>query len=137
MVMPALASIKANSSQIALVIDEYGGTDGIVTLEDILEEFVGEIYDEYDKNTNETLFRKTDGTIFLDGHISLESFYEQTKIKLKDGPYETLAGYIMFRLGRLAKLNDEIIVQNVKLVVSRIEQRRIVRVKILGLDNLD
>jgi putative hemolysin len=133
MIIPALASIKANSSQIALVVDEYGGTDGIVTLEDILEEFVGEIYDEYDQNTNKTLFRKTDGTLFLDGAISTEDFIEKTSLELEDGPYETLAGYIMHKLGRVAKLNDEVIVNGVKLVVSKIDHRRIVRVKILGL----
>ncbi|MDR3116279.1 MAG: hemolysin family protein [Bifidobacteriaceae bacterium] len=139
-IMHALASIKNTSSQIALVVDEYGGTDGIVTLEDILEEFVGEIYDEYDKNTSDARFRKTDGTVFLDGHIDIEDFFAKTGVKLEDGPYETLAGYIIFRLGRLAKVNDEIIFRQgnngIKLVVSKTDHHRIVRVKILGLDIL-
>jgi putative hemolysin len=133
MIIPALASIKANASQIALVIDEYGGTDGIVTLEDILEEFVGEIYDEYDQNTTKGLFRKTDGTLFLDGALSIEDFTEKTSVTLEDGPYETLAGYIMHKLGRVAKLSDVVIVKGVKLVVSKIDHRRIARVKVLGL----
>ncbi|MDR2799190.1 MAG: hypothetical protein LBB07_01015, partial [Bifidobacteriaceae bacterium] len=62
-----------------------------------------------------------------------EDFIEKTSLELEDGPYETLAGYIMHKLGRIAKLNDEVIVNGVKLVVSKIDHRRIVRVKILGL----
>jgi putative hemolysin len=103
--MPVLARMRAGRHHIAVVVDEYGGTDGIITFEDLLEELVGEIADEYDPPT--PLGRKADGDA-LDAGLTIEEFAEITGVSLPDGPYETVAGFVMARLGRLARVGDEV-----------------------------
>ncbi len=94
-VLPSLSQMRAEGSHIAVVVDEYGGTDGIVTLEDLVEELIGDIRDEYDEAED---LAATD----IDAGLTIEEFAERTGIELEDGPYETVAGYVIHRLGRLA-----------------------------------
>ncbi len=107
-VMPVLAEMRADRHQIAVVLDEHGGTDGIITFEDLLEELVGEIADEYDPPAHAHL--KAGGDI-LDAGLTIEEFAERTGVALPDGPYETVAGFVIARLGRLAQAGDEVTVQ--------------------------
>ncbi len=107
-VMPVLSQMRADRQQIAVVIDEYGGTDGIVTFEDLLEEIVGEIDDEYDPPA--LVEPDAEGDLY-DAGLSLEDFEDRTGVALPDGPYETVAGYVIARLGRLAVEGDEVRVE--------------------------
>lgn len=107
-VMPVLAEMRAGRHQIAVVVDEYGGTDGIVTFEDLLEEIVGEIADEYDPPTPAHLEAGGDN---LDAGLTIEEFAEHTGVALPDGPYETVAGFVIARLGRVAQVGDEVTVE--------------------------
>lgn len=107
-VMPVLSQMRADRQQIAVVIDEYGGTDGIVTFEDLLEEIVGEIDDEYDPPA--MVEPDAEGDLY-DAGLSLEDFEDRTGVALPDGPYETVAGYVIARLGRLAVEGDEVRVE--------------------------
>lgn len=123
-VLPTLNFMRSNGHHFAIVVDEYGGTDGIVTLEDLLEELVGEIEDEYDARVPES---KDDRLV--DAGLTLEEFYTQTKVKLPEGPYETVAGYIINVLGRLARVGDVVDLDpNTKLVVRAVSTRRITQV---------
>jgi putative hemolysin len=97
--------MRAARHQIAVVVDEYGGTDGIVTFEDLLEELVGDISDEYDPPAQAE--HGIDGDI-LDASMTIEEFAERTGVALPEGPYETVAGFVIARLGRLAKSGDEV-----------------------------
>jgi putative hemolysin len=108
LVMPVLAQMRAGRRQIAVVVDEYGGTDGIVTFEDLLEELVGEIADEYDPPAPTHV--DAQGNI-VDASLTIEEFAEQTGVTLPDGPYETVAGFVIARLGRLAQPGDEVLVE--------------------------
>lgn len=107
-VMPVLSQMRADRQQIAVVIDEYGGTDGIVTFEDLLEEIVGEIDDEYDPPA--LVEPDAEGDLY-DAGLSLEDFEDRTGVALPDGPYETVAGFVIARLGRLAVEGDEVRVE--------------------------
>ncbi len=106
-VLPTLTAMRAQGSHIAVVVDEYGGTDGIVTLEDLVEEVVGEIFDEYDPNESAEQITPDAGGI-VDGRLNLQDFEEVTGIELPRGTADTIAGFVVERLGRLAVVGDTI-----------------------------
>ena len=105
-VLRALNDMRRERQHIAIVIDEYGGTAGIVTIEDLVEELVGEISDEYDVVVEDQVGPPDEFEI--DGLPSLDEFAEKTGLVLADGPYDTLAGFFMARLGQLPAVGDEI-----------------------------
>ena len=112
-ILPSISLLRKRGIHLAIVIDEYGGTDGIVTLEDMTEELVGDIRDEYDlpeagNNTAATAFH--DGKLTVDGGITLEDFADISGIELEDGPYETLAGYMQAHTGELGFVGQELFV---------------------------
>lgn len=123
-VLPVLTQMRAEGMHIAVVVDEYGGTDGIITLEDLVEELVGEIRDEYDPNV--PLFMRTsEGILRVNAGLTIEEFQEVTGVELEDGEYETAAGYVLERLGRLAKVGDEVDVAGTRIEVAAVQGHRI------------
>ncbi|UGQ41365.1 hemolysin family protein [Rhodococcus aetherivorans] len=132
---PALATLslmRRNNDQIALVVDEYGGTAGIATLEDIVEEIVGEIGDEFEptEQASVTPAPAQPDTQQVDGLLIVEDFERATGIGLPDGPYETVAGCMLHRLQRLPRLGDSITVDGHRLTVSELDGRRIARLRL-------
>ncbi|WP_235735012.1 hemolysin family protein [Nocardioides alcanivorans] len=123
-VLPSVATMREDGTHLAIVVDEYGGTDGIVTLEDLLEELVGDIRDEYDDAETRT----SDDLGNLDGGATLEEFAEITGMELEDGGYETIAGYIIAQLGRIAQTGDVVEIAGGRLVVTAITGTRITNV---------
>ncbi|ARJ05923.1 membrane protein [Cnuibacter physcomitrellae] len=128
-VLATLTGMRAKGDQIAVVIDEYGGTDGIVTLEDLIEEVVGEIFDEYDTESTSGGIAVVDGLV--DGRLNLTDFEEATGIALERGSSETVAGFVTERLGRLAAVGDTVEVPGATLEVVQIERRRIAQVRVV------
>jgi putative hemolysin len=123
-VLPALTEMRAKRSHIAIVLDEYGGTDGIVTLEDIVECFIGEIHDEYDTMSQEVTAQPRTGDFEVDALISLEDLKDQTGITIPEGPYETVGGFVMFELGRLPEEHDIISIPGARITVLTMEGKR-------------
>lgn len=110
LILRALKTMQQQNATLALVKDEYGGTAGIVTLEDLVEELIGEINDEYDKAVAEEVVSEY-GDFTVDGLLTLEEFSENYHYELPEGPYDTVAGFIMAQLGRLPKQGDSIELQ--------------------------
>ena len=108
-VLAALSEMRNESMHLAIVVDEYGGTAGIVTLEDLIEELIGDIQDEYDVGQAGTT-RLVGGVMEVDGLLNLDDFQDETGIALPDGPYETAAGFLVAQLGRLPENGDEVVV---------------------------
>ncbi|MGP5304412.1 hemolysin family protein [Brachybacterium alimentarium] len=134
-VLQALNRMRAHADQIAVVVDEYGGTDGIVTLEDLLEELVGEIYDEFDLESwpapgGLDRILEADGT--FDGGLILQEFEAATEIELPDtGGYETVGGFVMARLGRIPEAGDVVAIEGGRLEVVEVDERRVQRVRLV------
>jgi putative hemolysin len=103
-VLSALSEMRREGHHLAIVEDEYGGTDGIVTLEDLIEELIGEIRDEYDEVGAAP--GRPGGPTEVDGLLNLDDLAEQTGLRLPEGPYETAAGWAMWKLGRLPVRGD-------------------------------
>jgi putative hemolysin len=110
-------------------MDEYGGTAGIVTLEDLVEELVGDIQDEYDVDEAQPR-QLRGGAIEVDGLLNLDDFAEQTGIELPEGPYETVAGYMLAVLGQLPTGHEAVEVNGHRLTVLAMDGRRIARVRV-------
>ena len=128
-VMSALSEMRRDRAHLAIVVDEYGGTAGIVTLEDLVEELIGDIQDEYDEEEHASRRLRT-GEIEVDGLINLDDFAEQTGIELPDGPYETVAGYLLAALGHLPRTGESAELDGTRLTVTELDGRRIARVKV-------
>ncbi|WP_324644324.1 hemolysin family protein [Pseudarthrobacter sp. LT1] len=130
-VLPSLSRMRKTNQHIALVVDEYGGTDGVVTLEDLVEELVGEIYDEYDTGAeHEDRINVADGFIDVDGGLILQEFKAATGIVLPEGHYETVAGFMMDRLGRLPRAGDRVQIPGYVLTVLSMDRLRIARIRV-------
>lgn len=128
-VLPSMTQLREQGVHIAVVIDEYGGTDGIVTLEDLVEELVGEIRDEYD---DEQPPRPVDGDVVVEGGLTIEDLAERTGVTLPDGQYETVGGYVVAQLGRLAEAGDTVVVGEHRLQVLAVEHRRVEQVRVVA-----
>jgi putative hemolysin len=125
-VLAALSEMRREGHHMAIVVDEYGGTDGIVTLEDLIEEVIGEIHDEYDAPPPGGA--RPDE---LDGLCNLDEVRECTGLELPDGPYETLAGFVMAGLGTLPSIGAEVGVEGWRLTVTELDGRRASRVRVI------
>lgn len=124
-----LEEFKKDKSHLAVVIDEYGEICGLVTIEDILEELVGEIEDEHDIDDLD-LIQVSDKEFIADAKIEIDEFEEKFEINLNESSVETLGGFMTKKLGILPKVGDKIIVESIELVVTAADKRRIKKIGI-------
>jgi magnesium and cobalt transporter len=118
-----LRDLVERKTQIAVVIDEYGGTAGLITLEDILEEIVGEIYDEYDR-MEPRLIPQEDGSVLVDARLDVEELMDHFDLERPEGKFESVGGLLIHLLGRVPQINDRVEIPNLELTVIAADERR-------------
>jgi magnesium and cobalt transporter len=117
----------------AIVIDEYGGTSGLVTLEDLIEEIVGEIHDEHDAKKGD-IVELADGYVLVDGRVEIEVIEDHLGIKFKEGKFETLGGFILNAIKKIPVSGEIIKVDNLEMVIESADERSIRKVKLRRTD---
>jgi len=123
-VLPALTEMRNQRQHLAIVLDEYGGTDGIVTLEDLVECLIGDIRDEYDGDEDEISLETRTGDFEVDGLVSIEDLLDDSGIEIPEGPYETASGFVMHFLGRIPIEGDVVKVNGIQISVLTMEGKR-------------
>ena len=123
-ILPALSEMRSKRQHLAIVLDEYGGTDGIVTMEDLVECLIGDIHDEYDPHESEISPKSQSGEVMVDGLISIEDLMGEIQIEIPEGPYETVSGFVMDFLGRLPVVGDSLTVNGFTIVVKSMSGKR-------------
>ena len=126
----ALAEFRRQRAGLAIVIDEFGGTAGLVTLEDVLEELVGEVRDEFEAGEVKRIREESPGAYVVDGLVSLDDLREKLGLALDDEPYDTVGGLVFGRLGRLAEVGDAIDVEGYRFEVTAVDGRRVSQVRV-------
>jgi putative hemolysin len=120
---------RRKKQHIAILLDEYGGTAGLVTLEDLLEEIVGDVQDMFDREEPEVQ-RLPDGSVLLSGLMQIAEVNERFALNLSAPHYDTIAGYVLGRLRRLAQVGDEVKSDGIRLRVEALDGRRIARLSL-------
>jgi putative hemolysin len=128
-VLAALSEMRREGAHLAIVVDEYGGTDGIITLEDLVEEVIGDIHD-VDGTTEDAPKRFSGGVVELDGKENLDEVAELSGLELPEGPYATLGGWVMSELGRLPRQHDRVTHDGFLLDVIEVDGRRAARIRV-------
>jgi len=118
-----LRDLVERKTQIAIVIDEYGGTAGLITLEDILEEIVGEIYDEYDR-LEPRLLTQEDGSVLVDARLDVEELMDHFDRPRPEGKFESVGGLLIHLLGRVPQVDDTVVIDGLELTVVAADERR-------------
>ncbi len=127
----ALRLMQSSRIHLAVVVDEHGGMEGIVTLEDLLEEIVGEINDEYDEEVRLQILKEAQGSYSLAGMLTVRDANRKLELQLpEDGGYTTLAGFLLAQAGRLLEEGDTVEYQQLRFKIERVEKRRIRRVRL-------
>jgi CBS domain containing-hemolysin-like protein len=132
-----LAALRAAHADLAIVVDEYGGTDGVVTVEDLIEELVGEIADEYDVDKTfaesaEVTAPGGDRAYLVDGLLREDELAEQTGFVLPEGPYETLAGFVLARLGHIPVVGESLEERGWEFIVTEVDRHRVEQVRVVA-----
>jgi putative hemolysin len=129
-VISTLNEMRRMRAHLAMVQDEYGGTAGLVTMEDLVEELIGDIKDEYDVEAP-AHEPSVMGEITVDGLLNRDDFEDQTSIELPEGPFETIAGFIISQLGQLPQIGDTVKLANHEFFVTELDGRRVARVRVV------
>lgn len=131
-----LTEFRQSNLSVAIVLDEYGGTAGMVTIEDLIEEVVGDIQDEHDVD-DDIMKRLNPNTFVISGSVEIEELmerFQEIELPMEPSEYETVAGFIINHLGRIPKVNEELLIEDKKFIISKATQSRIETVKLILID---
>jgi CBS domain containing-hemolysin-like protein len=126
----ALAEFRRQRTGLAIVIDEFGGTAGLVTLEDVIEQLVGEVRDEFEQGEVQRIREEAPGTFVIDGLVALDDLRDKLGLRLEDESYDTVGGLVFGRLGRVAQVGDAVDVEGYRFTVAAVDGRRVSQVRV-------
>ena len=126
-----LDEFRVTKNHMAIVLDEYGGISGLVTIEDVLEEIVGEIEDEHDALPDEPIKKIRDNEYMVSALISIDEFNEEFKSDFSNNDFDTLGGIVMQHFARFPKTNDAISIDNLRFIIASTEKRRLKKIKVI------
>lgn len=115
---------------IAVVVDEFGGTAGLITIEDLIEELFGEIRDEYDEAEEKMIKKLNDGSFILNGKVEIDTLNEEYELNISEGDYETIAGYIMYKIGRIPLKGESFQIDDYQFLILRSDKTKIDLIKL-------
>ena len=124
-----MSQFKNENHSIAIVLDEHGGTSGLITIEDVFEELFGEFEDEFDYEELE-LFKNDDGSILVNAKMECDIFNDKYNNIIPDGDYETLGGYIINKIGRIPNKNEHLFLDIGQVIIKNSTSRRIEQIQI-------
>jgi CBS domain containing-hemolysin-like protein len=124
-----LKDLRDNKSHLAIVIDEYGGTAGILTLEDIIEEIIGDVMDEYDAD-QKLIVEHEDGSITVNARLDVEELEDYLNVELPEGKFESVGGFVISLLGKVPSINEQLTYDNLQMVIEAASSRKIERIRI-------
>ncbi|MCA8989576.1 MAG: CBS domain-containing protein, partial [Planctomycetaceae bacterium] len=126
-----LERMRIEHVHMAIVLDEYGGVVGLVTMEDILEEIVGDIEDEYDKEQEEEILQISPGTVDVDARVHIDDLNEKFAFALpEDEDYETIGGFVFTQLGKIPVQGESLTWQNLRLTILEADKRKLIKLRI-------
>jgi CBS domain containing-hemolysin-like protein len=128
-VVDLLREFQQGRFQLAIVVDEYGGTAGLVTVEDVVEELVGEIRDEYDSEAD-PIVREDDDTVVLTGKVSIEELSDRFGVEIEEGDFETVGGFVLAQVGRVPAVGERFQIDGLEIEILEAERRRIHKVRV-------
>jgi CBS domain containing-hemolysin-like protein len=133
-----LKDLRDNKSHLAVVIDEYGGTAGILTLEDIIEEIIGDVMDEYD-DEEKLIVEHEDGSISVNARLDVEELEDYLNVELPDGKFESVGGFVISLLGKVPSINERVTYNELEMVIEAANSRKIekIRIRKISSDDLD
>jgi len=126
----ALAEFRRQRASLAIVIDEFGGTAGLVTLEDVIEQLVGEVRDEFEAGEVLRIREEAQGVYLVDGLVALDELRDRLDVSLADEPYDTVGGLVFGRLGRVARVGDTVDIEGYRFQVTAVDGRRVSQVRV-------
>lgn len=124
-----LKDLRGNKSHMAIVIDEYGGTAGILTLEDIIEEIIGEVMDEYDAE-EKLIVEQEDGSITVNAKLDVEDLEDHLDMELPEGKFESVGGFVISLLGKVPSIGERAVYKNIEMLVEAANNRKIEKLRI-------
>ena len=124
-----LKDLRGNKSHMAIVIDEYGGTAGILTLEDIIEEIIGEVMDEYDAE-EKLIVEHENGYISVSAKLDVEELEDYLDVELPEGKFESVGGFVISLIGKVPSVDERVVYKNIEMVVEAASERKIDKLRI-------
>jgi magnesium and cobalt transporter len=124
-----LRDLRHRKSHMAIVIDEYGGTAGIITMEDIIEEIIGDIMDEYDAE-EDWIVHQDDGSLLVDARLDVEELEDVLGIEFPEGKFESIGGFIISLLGRVPEAREQVVFRDLEMTVESADRRKIEKIRI-------
>ncbi|HOI96149.1 MAG TPA: hemolysin family protein [Syntrophobacter fumaroxidans] len=128
-----LEDLRDNKSHMAIVVDEYGGTAGILTLEDIIEEIIGDVMDEYDADVK-LIVEHDDGSITVHARLDVEELEDFLDVKFPEGKFESVGGFVISLVGKVPGVNERIVFENMEMVIEAASNRKIEKIRIRRVD---